>query len=139
MKLNLCIIFLIFISWGCQDVKIGYLKADNAEYDPAFMVIRKELDPIEDALRIKNETNWVGLNIVGVFGSFALYFMLLDVFISEGGVLVLFYMVLFVGGGGIMELPLYTKLPKGEYKVTLCVYNEDYSANLKDVFTFIVE
>ncbi len=38
-----------------------------------------------------------------------------------------------------MELPLYTKLPKGEYKVTLCVYNEDYSANLKDVFTFIVE
>ena len=59
--------------------------------------------------------------------------------ISDGGDKELFKKELIVRGAGIMELPLYTKLPKGEYKVTLCVYNEDYSANLKDVFTFIVE
>lgn len=139
MKLYLCIIFLIFISWGCQDVKIGYLKADNAEYDPAFMVIRKELDPIEDALRIKNETNWVSPKIQGVLGTNPLNFVLLDVMVSEGGDKELFKKELIVRGAGIMELPLYTKLPKGEYKVTLCVYNEDYSANLKDIFTFIVK
>ncbi len=66
-------------------MKIGYLKADNAEYDPAFMVIRKELDPIEDALRIKNETNWVSPKIQGVLGTNPLNFKLLDVIISDGG------------------------------------------------------
>ena len=38
-----------------------------------------------------------------------------------------------------MELPLYTKLPVWRYVVSLRVYNEDYSAVLTDVYTFIVK
>lgn len=66
MKSIYTLFFLVFALWSCHDVKVGYLKADNAEYDPTSIVVRKELDPIEDELRIKNETNWVSPKIQGV-------------------------------------------------------------------------
>lgn len=139
MKSIYTLFFLVFALWGCHDVKVGYLKADNAEYDPTSMVIRKELDPIEDEIRIKNETNWVSPKIQGVLGTNPLNYELIDVNVSEGGDKELFKKELIVRGGGIMELPLRTALPKGRYEVSLRVYNEDYSAEIKKAFTFIVE
>lgn len=131
--------FLMFALWGCHDVKVGYLKADHAEYDPASMTVRKELDPEEDALRIENGTNWVSPKIQGVLGTNPLSYELVDVTVTEGGNKDLFVKELIVRGGGLMELPLYTKVPKGHYQVSLRVYNDDYSVELKDAFTFIVE
>ncbi len=120
-------------------MKVGYLKADNAEYDPASVTVRKELDPIDDALRIKNDANWISPKVQGVLGTNPLSYELVDVTVSEGGDKNLFMQEVIVRGGGIIELPLHTKVPKGHYLVSLRVYNDDYSAELKDAFTFIVE
>lgn len=139
MKSIYSIFFLVFALWSCHDVKVGYLKADNAEYDPASIVVRKELDPIEDELRIKNETNWVSPKIQGVLGTDPLNYELVSVTATEGGDADVFRQEVIVRGAGIMELPLHTKVPAGHYLVSLRVYNEDYSAELKDAFTFIVE
>lgn len=139
MKSIYTLFFLVFVLWSCHDVKVGYLKADNAEYDPTSMVIRKELDPVEDELRIQNETNWVSPKIQGVLGTNPLNYELLDVNVSEGGDKELFKKEVIVRGAGIMELPLRTTLPKGRYEVSLRVYNEDYSADIRNAFTFIVE
>ena len=139
MKSIYTLFFLVFALWSCHDVKVGYLKADKAEYDPASIVVRKELDPVEDALRIKNETNWVSPKVQGVLGTNPLKYELIDVNVSEGGDKELFKREVLVRGGRIMELPLHTTLPKGRYEVSLRVYNDDYSAELKDAFTFIVE
>ena len=38
-----------------------------------------------------------------------------------------------------MEVPLKPEAPAGRYVVTLRVSNEDYSAMLSDIFTFIIE
>lgn len=139
MKSIYTLFFLILALWSCHDVKVGYLKADNAEYDPASVTVRKELDPIDDALRIKNDANWVSPKVQGVLGTNPLSYELVDVTVSEGGDKNLFMQEVIVRGGGIIELPLHTKVPKGHYLVSLRVYNDDYSAELKDAFTFIVE
>lgn len=139
MKSIYTLFFLILALWSCHDVKVGYLKADNAEYDPASVTVRKELDPIDDALRIKNDANWISPKVQGVLGTNPLSYELVDVTVSEGGDKNLFMQEVIVRGGGIIELPLHTKVPKGHYLVSLRVYNDDYSAELKDAFTFIVE
>lgn len=131
--------WFVFMLWGCHDVKVGYLKADHAEYDPASVVVRKELDPVQDELRIQNNANWVSPKIQGVLGTNPLNYELVDVTASQGGDRDLFMQEVVVRGAGVMELPLYTKVPKGHYLVSLRVYNDDYSFMLKDVFTFIVE
>ena len=139
MKSIYTLFFLVFALWSCHDVKVGYLKADNAEYDPVSITVRKELDPEKDALRIQNDANWVSPKIQGVLGTNPLSYELVDVTVSEGGDKDLFIREVIVRGAGIMELPLYTKVPKGHYLVSLRVYNDDYSTESKDAFTFIVE
>ncbi|MBC5622045.1 MULTISPECIES: hypothetical protein [Butyricimonas] len=139
MKSIYSVFFLVFALWSCHDVKVGYLKADNAEYDPTSIVVRKELDPEEDELRIMNDANWVSPKIQGVLGTNPLNYELVNVTATEGGDAEAFKQEVVVRGGGIMELPLHTKVPKGHYLVSLRVYNEDYSAELKNAFTFIVE
>lgn len=139
MKSIYSVFFLVFALWGCHDVKVGYLKADNAEYAPTSIVVRKELDPEEDELRIMNDANWVSPKIQGVLGTNPLNYELVNVTATEGGDAEAFKQEVVVRGGGIMELPLHTKVPKGHYLVSLRVYNEGYSAELKNAFTFIVE
>ena len=85
MKQEYLFLVLVMTCWGCQDMKIGYLKA------------------------------------------------------SDGGDAELFKQEIVVRGGGVMELPLYTKLPAGRYVVTLRVSNDGYSSALPDVYTFIVK
>lgn len=139
MKSIYTLFFLVVALWSCHDVKVGYLKADKAEYDPSSIVVRKVLDPIEDEIRIQNETNWVSPKIQGVLGTNPLNYELIDVKATAGGDGELFKKEVIVRGAGVMELPLHTTLPKGNYLVSLRVYNEDYSADIADAFTFIVE
>ena len=129
MKRLYIILFLTVAFFGCHDVTIGYLKADEAEYDPATLTVRTVLDPVEDELRMANDANWVSPKIQGVLGTNPLIYELENVTATE----------VIVRGAGIMELPLYTKVPKGKYLVSVRVSNEGYSAVIEDAFTFIVE
>ena len=51
----ICVVFLV----ACNDVTVGYLETENAEYMPDYMEIPQigELDEIADAQRIKNRGN----------------------------------------------------------------------------------
>ena len=133
-------LFLLFIAcWGCQDMKIGYLKTDDASYLPNELEVRKTLDPETDKIRIENESPWVTSGIQGVLGTSPLLYEFVSVKVSDGGDAELFKKELTVRGAGVMELPLYTKLPAGRYVVTLKVANDGYSAILQDAYTFVVK
>lgn len=38
---------LLLIHVACQDVTVGYLKTENALYNPDTLIIRKEPDPVK--------------------------------------------------------------------------------------------
>ena len=45
MKKVYLFLVLIISCWGCQDMKVGYLKAENDGYLPNELEVRKTLDP----------------------------------------------------------------------------------------------
>lgn len=140
---------LIFISllafMSCHDVKVGFLKVENAEYTPDSIVIPAKLVTAEenswvnDQVRIDNNSPWVTNKISGLLGTEPLKYEFVSVKASEGGDAELFAKEIVVRGVGRMELPLRPAAPQGRYLVTLKVSNEDYSAILPDVFTFIIK
>ena len=139
MKKVYLFLVLIISCWGCQDMKVGYLRADNAGYLPNELEVRKTLDPVEDGVRIANEAPWVTPKIQGVLGTSPLLFEFVSVKVSDGGDAEIFKKEITVRGGGVMELPLHTVLPKGRYVVTLKVSNDGYSELLSDIYTFVVK
>ncbi|WP_455510471.1 hypothetical protein [Butyricimonas paravirosa] len=127
---------------ACNNVKIGYLQTDSAEYFPDSLVIRTVLgDDRYDENREANNAPWVTNNISGVLGTEPLQYKLMSVKALDGTETdaKVFGEELVVRGCGKMEVPLKPAAPKGRYRVTLKVYNEDYSAILPDVFTFIIK
>ena len=60
----ICVVFLI----ACNDVTVGYLETENAEYIPDNMEIPQieDLDEVVDALRVKNNAPWVTQPIQGI-------------------------------------------------------------------------
>ena len=110
MKQVYLFLVLAIACWGCQDMKVGYLKAENAGYLPNELEVRKTLDPVEDDVRIANEAPWVTQKIQGVLGTSPLLFEFVSVKASEG-----------------------------RYVVTLKVSNDGYSELLSDVYTFVVK
>lgn len=126
---------------GCNDTKVGYLKVDNADYSIDSLVIRKQLNPEDpdDQKRIEMDIPWLTEKIQGVLGTAPLRYELLSVTGPSPEGEAVFEKEIKVRGAGMMELPLRTELPVGRYVVSLRVHNEDYSAELKDVYTFIVK
>ena len=139
MKRVYLFLVLVIACWGCQDMKVGYLRADNAGYLPNELEVIKTLDPVEDGVRIANEAPWVTPKIQGVLGTSPLLFEFVSVKVSDGGDAEIFKKEITVRGGGVMELPLHTVLPKGRYVVTLKVSNDGYSELLSDIYTFVVK
>ena len=85
MKQVYLFLVLIITCWGCQDMKVGYLKAENAGYLPNELEVKKTLDPVEDAVRMANEAPWVTQKIQGVLGTSPLSFEFVSVKVSDGG------------------------------------------------------
>lgn len=127
---------------ACHEVKIGYLETKNARFVPDSLVIRTELgSDYYDANRIKNNAPWVTNIISGVLGTEPLQYSLVSVKALNGTEedAQTFASELTVRGNGKMEIPLKPLAPQGRYVVTLKVNNEDYSAILEDIFTFIIK
>ena len=146
MKQFILFIFIAILAFtGCHDVKIGFLKAEGAEYVPDSIVIPAKLVTAEenpwtnDQIRIDNNSPWVTNAISGVLGTEPLQYEFVSVEATEGGDADLFVKEIVVRGHGRMEVPLRPTAPKGRYKVTLKVSNEGHSAILPDIFTFIIE
>ena len=144
MMRQVIIILLMILTFGaCDGVKVGYLQVKDASYAPQdSLVIRKVLgDDKYDENRLANNEPWVTGNISGVLGKETLTYELVEVRALNGteeGATLLAKEIK-VRGCGKMEVPLKPEAPAGRYVVTLRVSNEDYSAMLSDIFTFIIE
>ena len=125
---------------GCHKADVGYLQTDNAKYVPDTLNIRLVLDEELDAFRIYNVSPWVGPKMQGVIGTPPIYFEVTNVTSSsEGANPTLFKHLLSVRGGGRMEFPLVSDITPGRYVVSLRIYNEGSSKEVKNAFTFIVK
>ncbi len=133
----MCIVFFI----GCDDVTVGYLETENAQYTPNGIVIPKteDLDEVTDALRIKNNAPWVTQPIQGIEGTDPIIYSVESVTASEGGDATLFKQELKIIGNGSFYYPLEHKAPAGKYVVSIRVTNEGYSHVVKDIYTFVVK
>lgn len=138
MKKYCVIMWLILLWWGCHNPTPGYLEADNAQYVPDTMVIRKTLDPLIDAYRKMNNAPWVSPICQGIDGTAPVIFEVIDVTSADGDA-DMFKSLLHIRGGGRMEFPLQAGVPAGRYVVSLKVSNEGYAELLPDIFTFIVK
>ena len=138
-----CIYILALLFGGllvnCQDIPVGYLSTENAQYLPDTMFIRLELDETADAYRMHNLAPWVSPQLQGVIGTAPIEYEVVEVKATEGGDAEMFRHLVSVRGGGRMEFPLISDITPGRYTVSLRVWNEGHSAIVKDVFTFIVE
>ena len=114
----ICVVFLV----ACNDVTVGYLETENAEYIPDNMEIPQieDLDEVVDALRIKNNAPWVTQPI-------------------QGGDAMVFKQELRIIGNGSFYYPLEHKAPAGKYVVSIRITNEGYSHVVKDIYTFVVK
>lgn len=141
MKYIFLLLLVITSLSACHTTTIGYLRADGASFNPDSLIIRKELDPDDptDRVRIQNNAPWVTTKIQGMLGTAPINYRLLNVKATEGGDASVFRQEITVRGIGIMQVPLKFNAPKGRYLISLEVYNEDHTAELKDIFTFIVQ
>lgn len=139
MKQTIVCLFVMVLALGaCHEVKVGYLKADNAEYYPDSLVVETDLSKVSQN-KLNNNAPWVTNTISGILGTDPLNYEFVSVKAFDGGDESIFAKEIIVRGAGRMEFPLRTEAPKGRYVVTLRVYNKDYSAILSDVFTFILK
>ena len=139
MKNILFLLSAFILLSACHETKVGYLKTSGASFIPDTMVIRKVLDPVADAVRIKNEAPWVSPRLQGALGTAPINYRLLDVTATAGGDAEIFRREIRVRGIGIMEVPLHFQAPKGRYTVSLEAWNEDHTSAIPNIFTFIVE
>lgn len=141
MKLNWIYIICTFLFIGCDDVVVGYLETENAEYTPNNMEIPKleDLDEITDALRIENKSPWVTQSIQGIAGTPPLIYSIEGITATDGGNGDVFKDELKIIGNGSFYYPLEHKAPAGKYVVSVRVSNEGYSHVLKDIYTFVVK
>lgn len=131
---------LLLIQVACQDVTVGYLKTENAVYTPDSLIIRKEPDPVKDALRITNDAPWRALTLQGYLGTPPITFSIENVTSPNGQEAAdLFKKELSVLGGGSLLYKLRGEAPRGRYVISVRLTNEGYSKVVPDAFTFIVE
>ncbi|MBD8489062.1 hypothetical protein IFO69_09920 [Echinicola sp. CAU 1574] len=134
--------FFGFMNSGCSDNLVGYLDTENAEYLPNTMTIRKELDPMVDAIRIQNQAPWVSTKISGVIGTNPLVFSIVDVKSDDvdEAAIEYFFNNVYVQGLGRIYYPINTDTEPGSYTISLGVQNSgDYYHVIEDAMTIIVE
>ncbi len=131
----ICVVFLV----ACNDVTVGYLETENAEYIPDNMEIPQieDLDEVVDALRIKNNAPWVTQPIQGIEGTDPIY-SIEEVTATEGGDAMIFKQELRIIGNGSFYYPLEHKAPAGKYVVFDSNYKRGYSHVVK-IFTLYRE
>ena len=138
MRQFVYLLFVILIMVACHDMKVGFLEYENASYSEDTLIIKKELDPEEDADRIKFEYNWVSLPIEGIKGTQPIFMSIYSVK-SDDGNIEKFLEETNVRGNGTFDVPFENEIPAGTYTVSLKVENEDHCGILRDIFIVIVQ
>ena len=69
---------------ACHEKTVGYLITENASYEPDSLVIPRELDPVEHAIRIKNQSPWISYAMQGYEGTEQIMFSVESVTSTAG-------------------------------------------------------
>ena len=149
---------LLGIAVGCHDEDVSYLDVSAMEYPLNSMTVISGLT-LDDTLtmkpgsapwdpptypyksRIKNNAPWVSLGFYGgtVEGARPLLVTLESVKVKgEKANAEVLKEELVIVGEGRLEIPLYTKIPLGEYVLSFRVANVSGSDVVEDAFTVIV-
>ncbi len=127
----------------CDKMDVGYLKAENAVYEPNIVTVSRNLNP-EDQ-HIVDGVPWTSGRIQGVSGTNPINYEIYDVKVSQGGDGEKFKEIIQNGDvrvqGSIIQLfqTGVDKIPDGIYTLTIKVYNEDHFYILDEIFSFDVQ
>ena len=124
-------IIICLALFSCQDVKVGYLETEVAQYNPNVLEVTKSQDANEPL-------HVVSPPIEGVEGTQPIYITIRQVTTTDGDK-VAFLKEVTVRGNGAFDIPVYNNIPAGTYQISLQVENEDYSDILEDIFTIVVK
>ncbi len=137
------VLSVLFFTLSCNQIPVGYLQTEEAEFIPNKVEVYRNLDPNDN--RVLDNIPWTSLRVQGVSGTNPINYEFHSVKVSDGGDKEAFVKLVKSGEvviqGGIIRLfqSGVKKLPNGSYTISLNVYNEGYSAVLKDAFTFVVK
>lgn len=133
-------IMTLFLS-ACHEKTIGYLITENASYEPDSLVVPRELDPVEHAIRIKNQAPWISYSMQGYEGTEQIQFSVESVTSTAGETEAQKFKseLIIRGGGGALEFPLVHTAGPGRYVVSVRLTNPGYSQVVENAFTFILE
>lgn len=141
MKKYIFAILLLLITFGCNNMKVGYLDTEFALYDPKVMTIRKELDMNnkKDKEKFEKKSHWVSPAIQGVQGTFPMFMSIHEVKTEGGGDVSKFLKHTKIFGNGRFDVDFENDIPVGNYIVTIKVQNEGYTSIVKDIFIIEVK
>lgn len=128
---------------SCQKMDVGYLKVENASYEPDTVYAYRIVDPESD--RFINKSPWTSFKIQGIAGTNPINYEFHDVKSESSSGIPIFKEAVeneeITVHGSIVQLfqSAVDKLPDGAYVISLRVYNEGYSEILEDVITFIIK
>ena len=126
--------------FACQDVTIGYLKTEEAQYAPDSLIIYPKGQLLPSDPRIQNDAPWVTSVLQGFSGTKPILFSIDKVVSSLGEMAASeFKEELTINGDGSMYYPMEHKAPAGVYDVSVRLTNEGYSKVIENAFTFIVK
>ncbi|MBS9766382.1 MAG: hypothetical protein KGV44_02440 [Flavobacteriaceae bacterium] len=137
------VLSVLFCTLSCNKIPVGYLQTEEAVFIPDKVEVYRDLDPNDN--RVIDNIPWTSLRVQGVSGTNPINYEFHSVKVSDGGDKEAFVKLVKSGEvvvqGGIIRLfqSGVKKLPNGSYTISLNVYNEGYSAVLKDAFTFVVK
>jgi len=127
---------------SCSKVDVGYLRTRDASFHPDSLNVFHNIDP--DSERGRGNLPFVSTRIQGVAGTNPINYELSGVKADSEELSQLFMKlykegkVSVTGGLIVVTQEAAKQLPNGRYSLTLKVYNEDHSADLKDVFKIVV-
>lgn len=133
---------LVLVLAACTKVPVGFLKTEDATYKPNRVYAYHQ---VEEGTPWSKGAPYTSTEIQGVAGTQPINYEFLSVKVSGGGDEAKFLETVKSGGllirGSYIQLfpDAVKSLPYGTYTLTLRVYNEDHSATLTDVFSFVVK
>lgn len=144
-RTSLLAIALVVLSTlaSCHDMAVGYLKAENAEYEPDTLVAYQEVDEYDT--HVTDNAPWTSYAIQGVAGTVPITYEFENIEATEGGNAEAFRQAIKDGNirlqGSLVQVfyAASKNLPEGRYSISLKVKNDDHSTILPNIFTVIIK
>lgn len=134
---TLLLILTLSVLYCCHEVTPGYLKTDNASYEPDSLLVKAVLDADEDKDRIDNQIPWQSSTIDGVQGTAPITYSIKAIHTVDGNNEAA--KQIGMQGKGIITIPYDHTIPPGRYVIDVRIQNEGYTVDKNSIFTVIIQ